>query len=60
MGITCSCKTKVKAAPKLYNQIITYIFEQEYGELEGNSKAQKALAEVKKALAEMISKNSKK
>lgn len=40
MGITCSCKTKAKAALKLYNQIITYIFEQEYGELEGNSKAQ--------------------
>ena len=60
MGITCSCKTKVKAALKLYNQIITYIFEQEYGELEGNSKAQKALVEAKKALAEMISKNSKK
>lgn len=39
---------------------MTYIFEQEYGELEGNSKAQKALVEAKKALAEMISKNSKK
>lgn len=60
MGITHSCKTKAKAALKLYNQITIYIFEQEYGELEGNSKAQKALVEAKKALAEMISKNSKK
>ena len=60
MGINHSCKTKARAVLKLYNQIITYIFEQEYGELEGNSKAQKALVEAKKALAEMISKNSKK
>ena len=60
MGITCSCKTKEKAALKLYNKITTYIFDQAYGELEGNSKAQKALIEAKKALAEMISKNSKK
>ena len=60
MGINHSCKTKAKAALKLYNQITTYIFEQEYGELEENSKAQKALVEAKKALAEMISKNSKK
>ena len=27
MGINYSCKTKAKAALKLYNQIITYIFE---------------------------------
>lgn len=54
MGINYSCKTKAKAALKLYNQIITYIFEQEYGELEGNSKAQNALVEAKKALAEIM------
>lgn len=49
MGINYSCKTKARAALKLYNQIITYIFEQEYGELEGNSKAQKAFGRSKES-----------
>ena len=57
MGLTYSCKTKAKASLKLYNQIASYLFEQEYDELKGNSKAQKALVEAKKALAEIINKN---
>lgn len=57
MGLTYSCKTKAKASLKLYNQIASYLFEQEYGELKGNSKAQNALVEAKKALAEIINKN---
>lgn len=57
MGLTCSCKTKAKASLKLFNQIASFLFEQEYGELKGNSKAKSALTEAKKVLAEIISKN---
>lgn len=57
MGINYSCKTKAKASLKLFNQIASFLFEQEYGELKWNSKAQNALIEAKKALAEIINKN---
>lgn len=57
MGITYSCKSKAKASLKLYNQISSFLFEQEYDELKGNSKAQNALIEAKKALAEIINRN---
>lgn len=55
MNITC--KIKAKATLKLYNAISSYIFEQEFDELKGNSKAKKALSEAKQALAEIIKKN---
>lgn len=57
MGINYNCKTKAKASLKLFNQIASFLFEQEYGELKENSKAQNALTEAKKALAEIINKN---
>ena len=57
MGINYNCKTKAKASLKLFNQIASFLFEQEYGELKGNSKAQNVLTEAKKALAEIINKN---
>lgn len=57
MGITYSGKTKAKASLKLYNQIASFLFEQEYCELKGNSKAKDSLTEAKKALAEIINKN---
>lgn len=57
MGINYNCKTKAKASLKLFNQIASFLFEQEYGELKGNSKAQNALTEAKRALAEIINKN---
>lgn len=57
MGINYNCKTKAKASLKLFNQIASFLFEQEYGELKGNSKAQNALTEAKKALTEIINKN---
>lgn len=57
MGINYNCKTKAKASLKLFNQIASFLFEQEYDELKGNSKAQNALTEAKKALAEIINKN---
>ena len=33
MGINVSAKTKAKASLKLYNQISSYMFEQEYDEM---------------------------
>ena len=56
MSIRCSCKTKAKASLKLYNAIISYLFEQEFGELKGRPKAKLALQEAKRHLAEIISK----
>lgn len=55
--MTYSCKTKAKASLKLFNQISSFLFEQEYDELKGNNKAKNALVEAKKALAEIINKN---
>ena len=57
MGINYSCKTKAKASLKLFNQIASFLFEQEYDELKCNNKAKNALTEAKKALAEIINKN---
>lgn len=57
MGINYNCKTKAKASLKLFNQIASFLFEQEYDELKGNNKAKNALIEAKKALAEIINKN---
>ena len=57
MGITYNGKTKAKASLKLYNQISSFLFEQEFDELKGQKKAQNALIEAKKALAEIINKN---
>ena len=57
MGINYSCKTKAKASLKLFNQISSFLFEQEFDELRGQKRAQNALIEAKKALAEIINKN---
>lgn len=54
MGITYNCKTKAKASLKLYNQISSYMFEQEYDEMRGNSRIKNVLDEAKKTLAEII------
>ena len=57
MGINYNCKTKAKASLKLFNQVSSFLFEQECDELKGNNKAKNALIEAKKALAEIINKN---
>lgn len=54
MGINVSAKTKAKASLKLYNQISSYMFEQEYDEMRGNSRIRNVLDEAKKTLAEII------
>ena len=54
MGIDVSCNTKAKASLKLYNHISSYMFEQEYDEMKGNSRIKKVLDEAKKTLAEIM------
>lgn len=56
MGINVSVKTKAKASLKLYNHISSFLFEQEFDELKGNSKAKKVLIQAKKELSEIIKK----
>ena len=57
MGTKIICKSKAKATLKLFNQISSYIFEQEFDELKGSPKAIQALQEANKQLAEIIKKN---
>lgn len=49
-----SVKTKAKASLKLYNQISSYMFEQDCNEMRGNSKIKSVLDEAKKTLADII------
>lgn len=57
MGIEVKTKTKAKASLKLYNQINSYLFEQEYDELRDSPKVKLALIDAKQALAELIKKS---
>lgn len=54
MGIEVKTKTKAKASLKLYNQINSYLFEQEYDELKDNPKVKESLIDAKKALSTLI------
>lgn len=54
MGIEVKTKTKAKASLKLYNQINSYLFEQECDELRNSPKVRLALIEAKQKLAELI------
>ena len=54
MGIKVSSKTKAKASLKLYNQISSYMFDQEFDEMRGNSRIKGILDEAKKTLAEIM------
>lgn len=49
MGIILSTKTKAKATLKMSNSLRSYLFEQEYNELEDCTPAQKEI--LRKALA---------
>lgn len=57
MGIEVRTKTKAKASLKLYNQINSYLFEQEYDELRDSPKVKLALIEARQKLAELIKGN---
>ena len=57
MSIKVSTSTKAKATLKLYNQLTSYMFEEEYGELKyANQSNIKALKTAQKALSIIINK----
>ena len=57
MSITISTNSKAKATLKLYNQLASYMFEQEFGELNyANQSNIKALKAAQKALSIIINK----
>ena len=57
MSITISTNTKAKATLKLYNQLISYMFEQECDELKyANQSNIKTLRAAQKALSTIINK----
>ena len=56
MSIKVSTSTKAKATLKLYNQLTSYMFEEEYGELKyANSSNIKTLKAAQKVLSMIIS-----
>ena len=56
MSIKVSTSTKAKATLKLYNQLTSYMFEEEYGELKyANQSNIKALKAALKVLSMIIS-----
>ena len=56
MSIKVSTSTKDKATLKLYNQLTSYMFEEEYGELKyANQSNIKALKAAQKVLSMIIS-----
>ena len=58
MGITCKTNTKKKATLKLFNLINSYLFEQEFDELEGVSSTDiNKIKEACKVLASIVNKN---
>lgn len=54
MGIKIKANTKASESIKLYNHIASYMFEQEYDEMKGNSRIKNILDEAKKILADII------
>lgn len=57
MSITISTNSKAKATLKLYNQLASYMFEQEFGELKYATQANiKTLKAAQKALSIIINK----
>ena len=57
MSITISTNSKAKATLKLYNQLASYMFEQEFGELKyANQSNIKALKAAQEALSIIINK----
>ena len=57
MSIKLTVNTKAKTTLKLYNQLTSYLFEQEYGELKyANSSNIKVLKDAQEVLSMIISK----
>lgn len=60
MSIKISTSSKAKATLKLYNQLTSYMFEEEYGELKDvSANCLKALKSAQRALGIIINKASK-
>lgn len=57
MGIRIKANSKAKESVRLYNHISSYIFEQEYDEMTGNSRIRKVLDEALSTLADIIKAN---
>ena len=56
MSITISTNSKAKATLKLYNQLTSYMFEEEYGDLKyANQSNIKTLRAAQKVLSMIIS-----
>ena len=61
MGINISCKTNKKASLRLLNQINSFLFEEQYGELNNAPLiVTKRLKLAAKGLSELIEKDRKK
>lgn len=54
MGIKVTAKTKAKASLKLYNQINSYLFEEQYGEVRYNGAVVSVLMKAKEELSKLI------
>ena len=54
MGINVSAKTKNKESLKLLNHIQSFLFEQEFGELNGNPSIKFALKNAVQELSKLI------
>lgn len=58
-GITVKCQTKAKATLKIFNSLNSYLFEQEYDELNNCTPAQKKTLKDALLVLNNIIKNSK-
>lgn len=54
MGIRISSKSNKKATLKIINSISSYLFEQQYGELDGNTDLQEDLRDILKKLNKIL------
>ena len=54
MGIQVHCKSKKQATLKIISAISSYLFEQEYGELDGNIDLQEDLRDILKKLNKIV------
>lgn len=59
MGIKIAVNTKAKASLKLYNNIVSYKFEQQCGEMKDNPELNKVLDTAQKLLIDIIKANRK-
>ena len=54
MGIRITSKSNKKATLKIISDISSYLFEQQYGELDGNTDLQEDLRDILKKLNKIV------